>query len=663
METLFLSLTVLLAAGILPLLGHRLFTLMKACYVALTITGCVIGLYSLCPISQLPSQSTLVVDWLHIFQLQFSLDSLSTFFLIPVFFVCPLAVLYVFHYMNKKAEHARTGVNFFFFNLLIIAMALVVIADNMISFALSWEIMSLASFFLVLHEYEQETTRRAGYIYLLFTQLGALCIFLGMGVGYGYTQSLDFAPLSTLPEGLKLWMFCLVLVGFGSKAGVFPIHIWLPYAHPAAPSNISAIMSGVMIKMGIYGVVRFYGLLDISSPVAGQIVLSFGIVSGVLGVIYALGKQDIKKLLAYSSVENIGVILIGLGVGMIGATQGNTGMAIFGFVGGLLHVLNHSLFKSLLFLGAGTVAKQTGTRQLDQLGGLIKRMPLTGKSFLIGSVSISGLPPFNGFVSEFLIYIGAFQGLVLGGMHCVFAMLAILALALIGGLAAACFTRIVGIVFLGEPRADNSAAAKEAGWTMTFPMVILAASCLIIGVWPEPFVHYAFKGVETLLVQTTLDEVLLLEITQKMALASQVFLGLFVVLLVARKFLYRGKQVQSGPTWGCGFTQPTVRIQYTGTSYAMSIVEFFRPMVRLHTHYAGIKRIFPSQASYETHVDDIAEQTLIERIVEPLLFLLGKLRWIQHGHIQLYIGYIIITILVALLCISEGPREILRGLL
>lgn len=650
METLFLSLAVLLVAGILPLLGHRLFTPIKACYVIVTIIGCGIGMYGLWPLLQMPPHSTMTVQWLHTLPLRFSLDGLSAFFLIPIFCVSPLAGLYVFHYLNKKAEHLRTGVHLFLFNLLIASMALVVMAGNMISFALAWEIMSLSSFFLVLYEYEQETTRRAGYIYLLFTQMGALCIFAGMGIGYAHTQSFAFTGLGSLPDASKLAVFCLLLVGFGSKAGIFPIHIWLPYAHPAAPSNTSALMSGVMIKMGIYGIVRFYGLLAITSPLVGQIVLSFGIVSGVLGVVYALGKHDLKKLLAYHSVENIGIILIGLGVGMIGITQSNLPMAIFGFTGGLLHVLNHSLFKSLLFLGAGAVAQQTGTRQIDSLGGLIKRMPLTGKTFLVGSVSISGLPPFNGFVSEFLIYIGAFYGLRSGGSLALFAMLAILALALIGGLATSCFSKVVGIVFLGEPRTERAVAAHEAGWTMTLPMIILAVSCLVIGLWPEPFVRVAFMALDALQAQA-LDKTQLMLMTDKIALGARVFCVLFVIMYLGRKLLYRGKEVQSGPTWGCGFTQASARVQYTGSSFAMSIVEFFRPMVLVCTHYTGINRIFPSHASYKTHVDDIAELGLSKGIVVPVQYVLSKLRWIQQGYIQLYIGYIIITILIGLLCL------------
>ena len=651
METLLLSLAVVLAAGLLPLLANRLFTPIKACYVILTLLGCAWGLYSLWPLMQLSTPVTYSVAWLHPFELRFSLDALSSFFLLPILCVCPLAVLYVFHYMDHKKERQRIGVHLFLFNVLVAAMALVVLAGNMISFVLAWEMMSISSFFLVLHEYEEKATRKAGYIYLLFTQLGALCIFSGMGVGFAFTQVLDFSALAKLPETAKLWMFCLMLFGFGSKAGIFPIHIWLPYAHPAAPSNTSAVMSGVMIKMGIYGIARFYGLLEISSPLAGQIVLVFGMISGVLGVVYALGKQDIKKLLAYSSVENIGIILIGFGVGMIGAAEGNLPMAIFGFTGGLLHVLNHSIFKSLLFLGAGAVAKQAGTRKIDLLGGLMKRMPLTGKSFLTGSVAISGLPPFNGFVSEFLIYVGAFYGLQLGGVQYVFAMLAILAMALIGGLAAACFTRIVGIVFLGEPRNERTAATQESGWTMSLPLMLLACCCLVIGLWPEPFVQAAFRAYGVMQANLQLDSAQLLEITGKMALGARIFFVLFLVALVVRKVLYRDKVVDSGPTWGCGFTQGTVRIQYTGTSYALSMVEFFRPVVRLSVHYTGITKIFPAKPSYETHVDDVAEQALNSGLVTPVQYVLSKLRWIQHGHIQLYIGYIIIAILIALLCI------------
>lgn len=410
-------------------------------------------------------------------------------------------------------------------------------------------------------------------------------------------------------------------------------------------------MSGVMIKMGIYGIIRLYALLDVTDLIFGQTVLTLGMISGVMGVVYALGKHDLKKLLAYHSVENIGIILIGAGIGMLGIASGNMVMASFGFAGSLLHVLNHSIFKSLLFLGAGAVLQKTGTRHIDQLGGLIKRMPTTGKTFLIGSISISGLPPFNGFVSEFLIYYGAFHGLTLNGSSFIFVMLAIISLAIIGGLAAACFSKVVGVVFLGEPRTAQAENVVEAGFTMTVPMIVMAAVCLAIGIFPEPFVQACFMGLKSIKTLSPVGAEEVAVVSGNLAMAARLFLGIFLFSMLLRKLFYLRKKVDQGPTWGCGFTQPTVRMQYTGASYAMSIVDFFRPFVKIRTRYSGISRIFPGRTTYETQVDDIAETTLLDRIVTPLLYMFGKLRWIQHGHIQLYIVYIIVTIIVLLLFI------------
>ena len=651
MDTFVLSLTVLLAGGLVALLTYRLFSLMKAGYIALTVAGSLIGLYAIRAPLQDGTIVTFSTTWLHLFTLSFSLDSLSAFFLIPIFAVCPLAVLYSFHYMDKAVQRGRIAVNYFFLTLLIISMALVATADNIISFALVWELMSVSSFFLVMHEYQKRATRKAGYIYFIFTHVGAMFIFAAFALAYSYTGSFDFSSFTDIPVNIKVIVFFLALVGFGSKAGIFPLHIWLPHAHPAAPSNISAVMSGVMIKMGIYGIFRLYAALGVTELIFGEAVLTLGIISGILGVVYALGKHDLKKLLAYHSVENIGIILIGTGIGMIGVASENMVMASFGFAGGLLHVLNHSIFKSLLFLGAGAVLQKTTIRHIDQLGGLMKRMPTTGKTFLIGSISISGLPPFNGFVSEFLIYYGAFHGLTLGGSSFIFTMLAILSLAIIGGLAAACFSKVVGVVFLGEPRIEKAAEALEPGFTMTLPMILLAAACVVIGVFPEPFIVTAFQGLKSIaaLQLVTTDEIVI--VAGNLAFAARLFLVVLVLSMLLRKIFYLKKEVTTGSTWGCGFTQPTVKMQYTGTSYAMSIVDFFRPFVHIRTNYLGINRIFPGRTTYKSRVDDIAETALMDRIVSPVLYLLAKLRWIQHGHIQLYIGYIIVTIIVLLLFI------------
>lgn len=651
MDTFLLSLTVLLAGGLVALLLCRLFSLMKAVYIALTVAGCAIGLYAITPVLQGDASLTYSVEWLHLFSLSFSLDSLSAFFLIPIYAVCPLAVIYSFHYMDKAKQRTRVAVNYFFLTLLIFSMALVTMADNIISFALVWELMSLSSFFLVMHDYHKEETRRAGYIYFIFTHVGAMFVFAAFGLAYHYTGSFDLAAMTGIPSNVKVYVFLLALVGFGSKAGIFPLHIWLPHAHPAAPSNVSAIMSGVMIKMGIYGIFRMYAELGATQIVLGEVVLIIGIISGVLGVVYALGKHDLKKLLAYHSVENIGIILIGMGVGMIGVASDNAVMAGFGFAGGLLHVLNHSIFKSLLFLGAGAVLQQSGIKQIDQLGGLTKRMPATSKTFMIGSISISGLPPFNGFISEFLIYYGAFHGLTLSGSVFIFTMLAILSLAIIGGLAAACFSKVIGVVFLGEPRTGGADNAEESGVTMTLPMIILAAACVLIGVYPEPFIQTVFSCLKNVPTIVPLDESAIAPVACNLAFAARLLLAAIIVTTVLRKIFYLKKDIDAGPTWGCGFTQPTVKMQYTGTSYAMSIVEFFHPFVHIRTHYSGIRRIFPGRTNFGSHVDDIAETALMDRIVSPILYLASKLRWIQHGHIQLYIGYIIVTIIVLLLFI------------
>jgi hydrogenase-4 component B len=651
METFFVALGVLLAGGIFPLFGHRLFNPMKIGYISITAIGCVIGLYALI----LPLRNSVIaafsLPWLHLFTLSFAIDSLSAFFLIPIFFICPLTALYSFHYMNKEQQSGRTAVNFFFFTLLIIAMALVVTARNIITFALVWELMSLSSFFLVMYEYQRETTRKAGLIYFIFAQAGAMFIFAAFAVAYSSTGSFAFDQFARIPSEAKLIVFFLALVGFGSKAGVFPFHIWLPHAHPAAPSHISAVMSGVMIKMGIYGLIRLYDLLEVTDLIFGQTVLVFGMVSGVLGVAYALGKHDIKKLLAYHSVENIGIILIGAGIGMIGVASGNRIMAGFGFAGSLLHVLNHSIFKSLLFIGAGAVLQKAKSRHIDQMGGLIKNMPITGRTFLVGSISISGLPPFNGFISEFLIYYAAFQGLNQVGSTFILTMLSIISLALIGGLAAACFTKVIGIVFLGEARSENVANAVECGFTMTAPMVVLAVSCLVIGIFPEPFINLVFLGLRDLHGVYAVNPDIIAGIARNLALAARLFLVLLVFTTVLRRFFSFRKEVRRGPTWGCGFTRPTVRMQYTGTSYAMSIVDFFRPFLKVNTRYSGINKIFPKETTYESRVDDIAEIGLNQGIIGPLLKVLGKMRWIQHGNIQLYIGYIVLTIIILLLFI------------
>ena len=649
MDTLFVSIAIILAGGAAGLLVDKKFTLMKKAAIAITSLGCGIGLIFTLPKLIQGATAASSSTWLHVFTLAFKIDSVSLFFLIPIFLISPLALLYSYHYLENEKKLLRAGCNYFFFSILVASMALVVVSANMITFLLFWEIMSLSSFFLVIYNYESYSNRKAGYLYFIFAQGGAMLLFAAFALIYSHTGSFDFSDFSSVPDQAKLLIFVLAFIGFGSKAGIFPLHIWLPKAHPAAPSHVSAIMSGVMIKMGIYGIFRMYLLLDAPTPLIGEIVLVTGMVTGILGVVYALAKQDIKQLLAYSSVENIGIILIGLGIGMMGAAEQNQAMAFFGFSGALMHVFNHSIFKSLLFMGAGSVLHKAKTKNIEELGGLMKRMPVTGRTFLAGSVAISGLPPFSGFIGEFLIYYGAFQGLTGNKLPFILSILAIISLAVIGGMATACFTKVVGLAFLGEPRTALAGNAEESGLTMRIVMIVMAASCLVIGVIPEPFIRLAFLGVQDITSVSGFNTDSFIGIVRNLSMTAILFIVIFFLVSLFRKMLYSKKEIGSGGTWGCGFTQPTVRMQYTGTSYAYEMVEFFNPFVPIKNAYTGIKKIFPGQTTWHSEVTDIAETSYQRYLTTPMFSLIAKLKWIQHGNIQLYIAYIIIAIIVLLL--------------
>ncbi len=644
-----MSLLLIVCGGVVPLFLWRHSSLMKLVAAAFIGGGCLLGAYDGLMQVFASQASAAQIAYLNTLALALRMDSLAAFFLTAIFAVSALAALYSVHYMGGTEGALRTAAQYLFFSLLVAAMALVVTAANLITFILAWELMSLSSFFLVAYHYEAAENRRAGYLYLIFSQVGAMFIFAAFGLIYAHSGNLEFAGAAGLSETAKILVFVLAFVGFGSKAGVFPLHVWLPHAHPAAPSHISAVMSGVMIKTGIYGILRIYTILEWQSVIFGDIVLIAGMVSGILGVVYALGQHDLKRLLAYHSVENIGIILIGIGLGMIGVAEDKPLMAVLGFGGGLLHVLNHAIFKSLLFMGAGMVLHQTGTRAIDVLGGLIKKMPVTGTTFLIGSLAISGLPPFNGFVSEFLVYFGGFKGVTLSGTSFSLSLLGIVSLAIIGGLALACFTKVVGVVFQGEPRSEAARVDGEKGLSMLIPMLILATACIAIGVFPAFFMGMAFKAVGGLglgLGQVPMESVTVLgaNITR----AALMVLALLVGLGLLRQLLYWGKPVDRSGTWGCGFTQPTVRMQYTGASYAESILAFFRPVAPLSEDQPPIRGRFPAPTHYHSQVHDVAELQMGRVIVTPVMWFFDRLRWLQHGDIHLYIGYILLAIVVLL---------------
>jgi formate hydrogenlyase subunit 3/multisubunit Na+/H+ antiporter MnhD subunit len=578
------------------------------------------------------------------------LDAIAAFFLIPIFGLSGLAALYGSAYLSGKSR--LLGPPWFFFNLLVASMALVVLARNGVLFLVAWEVMALASFFLVTLEDEREAVRHAGWTYLIATHLGTAFLLVLFGLMGREAGSLDFDQFG--PSRWASAFFLLALIGFGTKAGVWPLHVWLPEAHPAAPSHVSAIMSGVMIKTGVYGLVRVLTLLGPPPLWWGWLLIALGGISGVLGVAFALAQHDLKRLLAYHSVENIGIIVLGIGVGVVGMSVGMPAVAVAGFAGGLLHVLNHALFKGLLFLGAGSVLHRTKTHEIEHLGGLLKRMPWTGVTFLVGAVAICGLPPLNGFVSEFLIYLGALAGTVFAGGEGALPLVGVIvALASIGGLAAACFAKAFGIVFLGEPRTEAAQNAQESPGAMRFPMVVLALSCLLVAL----FAPLVLEALAPMLYAITGFPAMTIAVSMRGAsqvLTMIVFAGLGVLvlsggILLWRRWLLSRSRVTEAVTWDCGYAQPTARMQYTASSFAQPITEMIAPVLRTKTDSDLPQKFFPTGAWLKTETPDVARERLYMPLFVAVCRGLERWRWLQHGQLQLYVLYIALALLVLLL--------------
>jgi formate hydrogenlyase subunit 3/multisubunit Na+/H+ antiporter MnhD subunit len=584
------------------------------------------------------------------------LDPLAAWFLFPTLLLSALSAIYGVGYLRVWQGRRSLGPVWFFYCVLVLGMMLVLLARNAVLFLFAWELMAVASFFLVTFEYEREAVREAGWIYFVATHLGTAFLLVFFLLTARETGSMDFtvwAEKGIQTRGLADILFLLAIVGFGTKAGFMPFHVWLPEAHPAAPSHVSALMSGVMIKTGIYGLLRSLTFLGLPPLWWGWLLIGIGLTSGVLGVLFALAQHDLKRLLAYHSVENIGIIALGIGVGLLGVSTGSPVLMVVGFGGGLLHVLNHALFKGLLFFGAGAVLQGTGTHEIDHLGGLLKRMPWTAATFLIGAVAISGLPPLNGFVSEFLIFLGAFQGgATLGAAGAVPLLALIAGLALIGGLAAACFTKAFGVVFLGEPRTEHASHTHETGWAMRLPMLLLAAGCALIGLF-APFVVGALQAVleNTTGLRREVVRVNLAAAAGPLALVvigTVAFLLLLVALFLLRRGLLAGRRVEQGVTWGCGYVQPTARMQYTASSFVQPVTTLFRWLLGTHRRLQRPEGIMPANASLTTETPDLCHGNLYRPGFLKVNWGLSQLRRLQRGPVQLYVLYIAVTLIVLL---------------
>ncbi len=577
------------------------------------------------------------------------IDPLTAFFLLPTFLLSGLAAIYAIGYF-RPWNGRNPGRFWLFYNALVASLAVVLLARNGVLFLVAWEAMALTSFFLVIHDDAAAGVREAGWTYLVASHVGLaflLALFFLLGRAGG---SQDFAAYAA-PAGSAGGLFLLALVGFGTKAGLVPFHVWLPEAHPAAPSPVSAVMSGVMIKTGIYGILRTLALLGGVPAWCAWLVLGLGVASGLYGVLFALAQRDLKRLLAYSSVENVGIVAIGVGLGLLGVCNGLPAVAALGFAGGLLHVLNHAAFKGLLFLGAGAVVHATGTRDIERLGGLLKRLPWTGAAFLAGAVAICGLPPFNGFAGEFLIYLGSFKALLASGSAGLGGVAAIVALALIGGLAVACFARAFGIVFLGEPRTAEAETGHETCAAMRGPLVALAAICLALGLGAGAAVRILEPAV-TMLAGPASAPSGEVSISWLFPIScTALALGLLVAvgaLAGLRRRLLAGRAVRATVTWDCGYAAPTARMQYTATGFAQPLTQGAATLLRPQVEGRLPAGIFPAAATFRSELEDAARKRLFDPLFRGAANLLGRMRWLQQGRVHRYVLYVVAT-LVALL--------------
>lgn len=578
----------------------------------------------------------------------FTLDALAAVFLIPIFLVSALGSIYGVSYRAGAGGDVRLRLAW---GLMTASMAGVVLAADAVVFLVAWELMAVAAFFLICTEEERPEVRRAAWVYLVATHAGTLCL-----VGF-------FALLARVHGSFALWprldgadagglataLFALAMAGFGLKAGLVPLHVWLPGAHASAPSHVSALLSGVLLKAGLYGLVRVVALVPEPPVWWGGTLLAVGASSGILGIALAAAQQDLKRLLAYSSIENVGIVAIGVGLAALGRSCGRGDLVALGMGGALLHVLNHSLMKPLLFFAAGSVLHATGTRQLSALGGLARAMPRTFALFLLGAAAICGLPPLNGFTSELLLYLGLVRAAASEGPPAlVWAGLAAPALALIGALAALSFVKVSGVAFAGSARSPAAAAAHDPGRGMLAPMAALALGCLALGLLPGAAAPLLQGAVAAWSPETTAPRLEALAPFGAVSAAGLVLVA--AVALVGAAGLRSASRRASAITWDCGYARPSARMQYGASSFSETAVGFFDRAVRARRTPPALRGPFPGAARLETEVPDPVLDDALLPLVAAADRVLARVRVLQRGPVQMYLLYVLLAV-VALLVV------------
>ena len=586
------------------------------------------------------------------------IDALSSWFILIInliFFTGALYGLsYLKSYKDRNAGLTLHGITFLIQHASIVSICVI---QNSFVFLVAWEILALTSFILIIFENENPVTIKAGINYLIQAHFSIIFLMVGFIWVINKTNSYDFQSItsytSSIPGPASMVLFVCLFIGFAIKAGFVPFHTWLPYAHPAAPSHVSGMMSGVIIKIGIFGILRMLLIVKTDLVFAGYFILIISVISGLYGVMLAIIQHNLKKLLAYHSIENIGIIGIGIGLGCIGIGSGNQVLALMGFAGAMLHTLNHSLFKSLLFYMAGNVYQATHTMEIEKLGGLMKKMPQTAILFLIAAIAICGIPPFNGFISEFILYTGFYNWLSGGTLFSLLAAIfSTVGLVAIGGLALICFTKAFGIIFLGVERHKLPATVKEVSFMQLLPGYILALIITLIGSFPVIFIRMLskpvslFTGMPVFTGNSLKGSVF--EVMQPISLATWILILVIIAVWIIRKYLLSHRTIESGPTWGCGYVAPNYKLQYTAASFIRTYSKLFAPALLVEKEEEILKGVFPGKIKYHTHAHDKVEKWLIDPILKLNKKFMGQFVFLNNGKLQFYILYGILFIMTVM---------------
>ena len=601
------------------------------------------------------------------FSFGYALQPLSAWFVLVLTVLAIPAAVYSIGYVSHAVPATRTAFVACGFNALVGAVEAVFVADGVVGFLMAWEVMTLVTAALVATDHEHPTNRRAAYLYLVMSHVGTGCLVGGFLVLASLAGSQAFSAVlagSAATGGLRDVLFVLFFVGFGVKAGLIPVHVWLPEAHPAAPSSISALMSGVMIKTGIYGLFRVCAFgLGIPRWNWGVAFALVGSLSAVLGILYALTQNDVKRLLAYSTIENAGIILLGLGAGMMALSSGRAELAAVGIAASLYHVLNHAVFKGLLFLGAGGVVVATGTRHIEEMGGLAKRMPWTALLFLVGAAATSGLPLLNGFASEWLLFQALLQGFqaTVTLSRLIYPVAGAL-LALTSALAAACFVKAFGVTFLALPRSEGAAKAHESSWVMLVPQGLMALACVGLGLFPG-VVLLRLNGVTASLPGVRPAPEMVRGVfaiapgpgyfdhlaPPLLAVAVLVAFGVANALT-----LFAGYRVRRAPTWGCG-GELSARTEYTATAFSKPLMMIFSAIYRPTREVQAVGDVhFTREVRYRAEIEPTFERFLYGPLTRAVLWAAERLKVIQAGSLHAYLAYVLLLGIALLLWLGGG---------